>query len=237
MGYIPLSNTVYSPGPGESLLTAGVFLAACGMVLQGATTLWTILRLRAPGITMMRLPVFVWTQLVTCLMVAAAFPALLAAMAVVALDRADPALFSSNTWNIAYENLFWFYGHPVVYVMFFPFVGCVAGRSGPRSPSAPKPGGAVASRRLTGALVRGRLDDARRHCRDALALRTANGSSRARGMRTAGGPRRRLAGQCLADPVGRQGSHVTAIRWSMLARPYPRPKRLTDGKITWSRPL
>ena len=125
-GYTPLSNTVYSPGPGESLWTAGVFLAACGMVLQGATTLWTILRLRAPGITMMRLPVFVWTQLVTCLMVAAAFPALLAAMAVVALDRTDPALFSSNTWNIAYENLFWFYGHPVVYVMFFPFVGCVA---------------------------------------------------------------------------------------------------------------
>ena len=125
-GYTPLSNTIYSPGPGESLWTAGVFLAACGMVLQGATTLWTILRLRAPGITMMRLPVFVWTQLVTCLMVAAAFPALLAAMAVVALDRTYPALFSSNTWNIAYENLFWFYGHPVVYVMFFPFVGCVA---------------------------------------------------------------------------------------------------------------
>ena len=82
--------TPFTPRGGESLWTAGVFLAACGMVLQGATTLWTILRLRAPGITMMRLPVFVWTQLVTCLMVAAAFPALLAAMAVVALDRADP---------------------------------------------------------------------------------------------------------------------------------------------------
>jgi cytochrome c oxidase subunit I len=125
-GYLPLSNSIYSPGPGESLWTAGVFLAATGMVLQGSTTLWTLLRLRAPGVTMIRLPVFCWTQLVTCLMVAAAFPALLAAMAVVALGRADPSLFGSNFWNVAYQNMFWFYGHPVVYVMFFPFVGCVA---------------------------------------------------------------------------------------------------------------
>ena len=125
-GYTPLSNTVYSPGPGESLWTAGVFLAATGMTLQGGTTLWTLLRLRAPGVTMMRMPVFCWTQLVTCLMVAAAFPALLAADAIVALDRLEPSLFSGNFWNITYENMFWFYGHPVVYVMFFPFVGCVA---------------------------------------------------------------------------------------------------------------
>jgi cytochrome c oxidase subunit 1 len=125
-GFPPLSNTIYSPGPGESLWTAGVFLAATGMTLQGGTTLWTLLRLRAPGVTMMRMPVFCWTQLVTCLMVAAAFPALLAADAILALDRLRPSLFAGNFWNIAYENMFWFYGHPVVYVMFFPFVGCVA---------------------------------------------------------------------------------------------------------------
>jgi cytochrome c oxidase subunit I len=125
-GYLPLSNATYSPGPGESLWTAGVFLAATGMTLQGGTTLWTLLRLRAPGVTMMRLPVFCWTQLVTCLMVAAAFPALLGADAIVALDRLRPSLLSGNFWNITYQNMFWFYGHPVVYVMFFPFVGCVA---------------------------------------------------------------------------------------------------------------
>jgi cytochrome c oxidase subunit 1 len=125
-GYTPLSNTVYSPGAGESLWTAGVFLAAAGMVLQGATTLWTILRLRAPGLAMMRMPVFTWAQLVTVLMVVTAFPALLAAVSVVALDRLDPHLFAGNFWTFAYEQLFWFYGHPVVYVMFFPFVGCVA---------------------------------------------------------------------------------------------------------------
>ncbi len=125
-GFLPLSNSTYTPGPGQSLWTAGVFLAGTGMMLQGGTTLWTLLRLRAPGVTMMRMPVFCWTQLVTCLMVAAAFPALLASDAIVALDRLNPSLLAGNFWNITQENMFWFYGHPVVYVMFFPFVGCVA---------------------------------------------------------------------------------------------------------------
>ena len=125
-GYTPLSNSIYTPGPGQSLWAAGFFLAGAGMVLQGGATLWTIVRLRAPGVTLMRIPVFAWAQLVTCLMVFAAFPALLAAMVLVSVGRIDPYLFTSNAWNIGYENLFWFYGHPVVYVMFFPFVGCVA---------------------------------------------------------------------------------------------------------------
>ncbi len=64
-GYTPLSNSVYTPGPGESLWVAGVFLAATGLLLHGFTVLWTILRMRAPGVTMMRLPVFGWTMLVT----------------------------------------------------------------------------------------------------------------------------------------------------------------------------
>ena len=86
-GYTPLSNSVYSPGPGESLWVAGVFLAATGLLLHGFTVLWTMVRMRAPGVTMMRLPVFGWTELVTCLMVVAAFPSLLAAMSIVALER------------------------------------------------------------------------------------------------------------------------------------------------------
>jgi cytochrome c oxidase subunit I len=125
-GYTPMSTYAYTPGPGMSLWTAGVFLAASGLLLQGSATLWTILRLRAPGVTMMRMPVFTWSQLVTCLMVMFAFPPLLGAMGMLALGRIDPHLYAGNAWNFAYEELFWFYGHPVVYVMFFPFVGCVA---------------------------------------------------------------------------------------------------------------
>jgi cytochrome c oxidase subunit I len=125
-GYTPLSNSVYSPAPGMNLWVGGVFLAACGMIMQAVTVLWTILRMRAPGMNMLRLPVFAWTMIVTCLMALASFPSLLVAMGVLTASRADPGLLDTNAWNLVYENLFWFYGHPVVYVMFFPFVGCVA---------------------------------------------------------------------------------------------------------------
>jgi cytochrome c oxidase subunit 1 len=125
-GYTPLSNSVFSPGPGVDLWVAGVFLAASGMIVHGATVLWTMLRMRAPGMTMLRMPVFAWTMLVTCLMTLAAFPSLLTAMGVLTAARIDPSMLASNAWNLAYQNLFWFYGHPVVYVMFFPFAGAVA---------------------------------------------------------------------------------------------------------------
>jgi cytochrome c oxidase subunit 1 len=125
-GYLPLSNATYTPGNGESLWVAGVVLAATGLLIQSIALLWTVLRMRAPGVTMMRLPVFCWTEIVTCLMALPAFPSLLAAMGILTVDRIDPHILSGNFWNVGYENLFWFYGHPVVYIMFFPFVGCVA---------------------------------------------------------------------------------------------------------------
>jgi cytochrome c oxidase subunit 1 len=126
-GYTPLSNSAYTPGAGMDMWVAGVFITACGMLILSATVLWTILRMRAPGMTMLRLPVFCWTMVVTCLMGVVAFPSLLTAMGVLTIERIAPGvLTSSNMWNVAYQHLFWFYGHPVVYVMFFPFVGCVA---------------------------------------------------------------------------------------------------------------
>jgi cytochrome c oxidase subunit 1 len=124
--YTPLSTSLYSPGPGLDLWITGVTLSAAGMILLAGTTLYTVLLRRAPHMTMLRIPVFGWTQIVTCLMVLAAFPPLLAAMGLLVAGRLNPALFTHNLGNILYEHLFWFYGHPVVYVMFFPFVGCVA---------------------------------------------------------------------------------------------------------------
>jgi cytochrome c oxidase subunit I len=123
--YLPLADTRYSPGLGQDLWTIGVFLAAAGMMLLAGPLLWTVLRMRAPGMTMMRLPVFTWTEVVTCFMVLPAFASELAALGLLTASRADPG-FVTNTWVVAYQDLFWFYGHPVVYVMFFPFVGCVA---------------------------------------------------------------------------------------------------------------
>jgi cytochrome c oxidase subunit 1 len=124
--YVPLSDSDYSPGPGMDLWILGTFLSTVGMMLMSATVLWTVLRLRAPGMTMLRLPVFSWSMVATTLMVLMAFPSLLVALGMLTLGRIDPTLFNSNVWDIGYQHLFWFYGHPVVYVMFFPFVGCVA---------------------------------------------------------------------------------------------------------------
>jgi cytochrome c oxidase subunit 1 len=72
------------------------------------------------------MPVFTWSMVASCLMVIGSFPSLLAALILLAAGRADPTVFQVNAWNIGYQHLFWFYGHPVVYVMFFPYLGAVA---------------------------------------------------------------------------------------------------------------
>ncbi|MFG2681144.1 cbb3-type cytochrome c oxidase subunit I [Streptomyces sp. NPDC048392] len=124
--YPPLADSVYTPGVGSDLWIVGVGLATTGTIVMGWSVLWTVLRKRARGMTMLRLPVFSWSMIVTCLMVIGAFPALLAALALLAAGRVDPSIFQSNVWNIGYQHLFWFYGHPVVYVMFFPYLAAVA---------------------------------------------------------------------------------------------------------------
>lgn len=124
--YTPLSDSRFSPGLGMDFWMLGVMLSVGAMLIMSGAVLWTALQMRAPGMSLMRMPIFTWSMVVTCLMSVAAFPALLAAMIILAIGRVDPNLFTHNAWNIAYQYLFWFYGHPVVYVMFFPFVGAVA---------------------------------------------------------------------------------------------------------------
>jgi cytochrome c oxidase subunit 1 len=124
--YPPMADSIHSPSVGSDLWIAGVFLATTGSIVMGWAVLWTVLRRRTHGMTMLRLPVFSWSMVATCLMVIGAFPALLAALVLLAVGRADPSVFDSNVWNIGYQHLFWFYGHPVVYVMFFPYLAAVA---------------------------------------------------------------------------------------------------------------
>jgi cytochrome c oxidase subunit 1 len=124
--FMPLSDAVHSPGTGSDLWVLGTALATGGMAIQGACVLATIVRLRAPGMTMLRLPVFSWSMVVTTLMVLTAFPVLLVALALLELDRRGVGVFDSSGGPSAYQHLFWFYAHPVVYVIFFPFVGAVA---------------------------------------------------------------------------------------------------------------
>jgi cytochrome c oxidase subunit 1 len=122
---IPLSNSTGSPGVGMDLWVIGVALAVLGSLLIGICILLTILRLRAPGMTMLRMPVFSWTMLATVFMVVASFPVLVVAMGLLLAERHLGGIFTGSTGSIVYQHLFWFYGHPVVYVMFFPFVGAV----------------------------------------------------------------------------------------------------------------
>jgi cytochrome c oxidase subunit 1 len=124
--YVPLSDSAHSPGVGMDFWILGTGLATIGMLFQSGTVLWTALRMRAPRMSLLRVPVFTWSMVVTSLMVLMAFPSLLAALGLLAIGRVHPQIFHHNMWNIGYQHLFWFYGHPVVYVMFFPFVGAVA---------------------------------------------------------------------------------------------------------------
>jgi cytochrome c oxidase subunit 1 len=124
--YPPLTDATYSPSPGMDMWLFGTFAAVAAMIIMGGATLYTTIFRRAPTMTMLRMPVFTWSMVASNLMVIGAFPSLLAADLLIAFGRFDQHVFSHNLWVIGYQHLFWFYGHPVVYVMFFPFVGCVA---------------------------------------------------------------------------------------------------------------
>jgi cytochrome c oxidase subunit 1 len=125
--YVPLSNSANTPGVGQDLWTLGVILAAIGMTIMGGCVLATIARHRAPGMALLRMPVFTWTSLVTVLMVVGAFPVLVLAMTLLYIDRTTGAnIYTGFSGAIDYQDLFWFFGHPVVYVMFFPYLGAAA---------------------------------------------------------------------------------------------------------------
>jgi cytochrome c oxidase subunit 1 len=126
IGIDPLSSTVWTPGSGMDLWCAGVILATVGSMVSAACILATVAGRRAPGMTMLRLPPFTWTMVATTLMVLTAFPAVVLAMGLLLADRHGIDVFGSAGGPAAYQHLFWFYGHPVVYVMFFPFLGAVA---------------------------------------------------------------------------------------------------------------
>jgi len=124
--YFPLSDSNATPGIGVDFWIIAVVLATVGVLAQAVSLLATIVRLRAPGMTMLRMPLFTWSELVTVFMVITGFPVLIVALTLLYMDRKGAAIFSSTPEGaVTYQHLFWFYGHPVVYVVFFPLVGVV----------------------------------------------------------------------------------------------------------------
>src|SRR6187431_935676 len=125
--YAPLSNTVYSPGLGGDLWVFGLALAGFGTILGAVNFITTIVTMRAPGMTMFRMPIFTWNVLVTSMLVIIAFPPFAAALFALGADRRLGAqVFNpENGGAILWQHLFWFFGHPEVYIIALPFFGII----------------------------------------------------------------------------------------------------------------
>jgi cytochrome c oxidase subunit I len=125
--YSPLTSAVNAPGIGGDMWIMGLTLSGFGTILSGVNFVTTIVCMRAPGMTMFRMPIFTWNILLTSVMVLIAFPVLAAALLVLEIDRKLGAqVFSSvNGGAVMWQHLFWFFGHPEVYIVAVPFFGII----------------------------------------------------------------------------------------------------------------
>jgi cytochrome c oxidase, subunit I len=126
--YVPLSDGEHSPGTGADLWIVGVAISGLGTILGAVNMATTILTLRAPGMTMWRMPVFTWNILITSLLVLMIFPVLAAAALALLADRKLGAhVYDAETGGpVLWQHLFWFFGHPEVYVIALPFFGIIS---------------------------------------------------------------------------------------------------------------
>ncbi|MEV4566370.1 cytochrome c oxidase subunit I [Nonomuraea sp. NPDC049419] len=125
--YTPLSHSTFSPTIGGDLWIMGLALSGLGTILGSVNFFTTIIAMRAPGMTMFRMPIFTWNTLLTSMLVLMAFPVLAAALLALEADRKlgthiyDPANAGAMLW----QHLFWFFGHPEVYIIALPFFGII----------------------------------------------------------------------------------------------------------------
>src|SRR4026209_2506838 len=127
----PLSEVgpAKSPGPGQDLWIVALTLIGTSSILGGINFLVTIFKMRAPGMTLFRMPIMVWTILVTSVLVVMATPVLTSALVMLFIDRNYGGHFFDPFGGgnaVLYQNVFWFYSHPAVYVMVLPAMGVVS---------------------------------------------------------------------------------------------------------------
>lgn len=126
LAYPPLSELAYSPDVGVDYYIWALQIAGVGTLLFGVNMIVTILKMRAPGMTLMRMPVFTWTSLCTNVLIVAAFPVLTATLGMLALDRYLGMHFFTSAGGgnaMMYVNLIWTWGHPEVYILILPLFG------------------------------------------------------------------------------------------------------------------
>ncbi|AZQ76346.1 cytochrome c oxidase subunit I [Flaviflexus ciconiae] len=126
--YVPLSTNAFSPGLGGDLWIMGLAMTGFGTIFGSVNFIATIIGMRAPGMTMFRMPIFTWNILITSILVLMAFPVLAAALFGLAYDR----ILGGQIYNpeaggaLLWQHLFWFFGHPEVYVIALPFFGIIS---------------------------------------------------------------------------------------------------------------
>ncbi|MBS9478080.1 cytochrome o ubiquinol oxidase subunit I [Ancylobacter radicis] len=126
LAYPPLSGIGYSPYVGVDYYIWALQIAGVGTLLSGVNLICTIVKMRAPGMTLMKMPVFTWTALCTNVLIVAAFPVLTAVLALLAADRYIGTNFFTNDFGgnpMMYVNLIWIWGHPEVYILILPAFG------------------------------------------------------------------------------------------------------------------
>lgn len=127
--YVPLATTQYSPGQGVDYYVLGLQIAGIGTLVGGINFLATIINMRAPGMSFMRMPMFTWAAFITSALILLAFPALAVGLAALMFDR----VFSANFFDVAnggsailWEHIFWIFGHPEVYILILPAFGIIS---------------------------------------------------------------------------------------------------------------
>ena len=126
LSYPPLTELTYSPTVGVDYYIWALQIAGVGSLLSGVNFFVTILKMRAPGMTLMRMPIFTWTALCTMILVILAFPVLTVTLAMLFLDRYAGMHFFSSTFGgnpMMYINMIWIWGHPEVYILILPAFG------------------------------------------------------------------------------------------------------------------
>jgi cytochrome c oxidase subunit I len=127
--YPPLTEKAFSPGPGLDIWAVALLLLASSSIVSGINLVVTIATLRTPGMTMRRIPLFVWTVLINSLMIILSQPVLMASLVMLLSDRLLHGLFFDAAHGgapLLWQHYFWIFGHPEVYIMILPGFGMIS---------------------------------------------------------------------------------------------------------------
>ncbi len=185
--YPPLSETTYTPGVGVDYYLWAVQISGIGTLITGINIVATVLKMRCRGMGYLRMPVFCWTALASCLLIVAAFPILTATLAMLTLDRYVGWHYFTNTAGgnpMMFVNLVWAWGHPEVYILVLPAFGIFSeifstfsGKAAVRLPLHGR-GDPVHLHRLDGGVAASLLHDGRRAPRSTRSSASPRASSR-----------------------------------------------------------